>query len=550
MSSRPRLRERQLRAESLAGGLQAPEEAQRNLLEAILRENADTRFGRAHGFSRLADLETYRRSVPIAGFEAFQPHLEAMLRGDRDVLLPGLPVFFARTSGTSGAAKHIGYPANVDTEYHAAIDPMLAFLEEDHPGSTTRALAITGTYQEATAPCGVPIGSASGFVRKMYLDEPFYQLIPEGVWGLTDFDARYYAILRLALAEDLSLLNALNPSSLLTLFHKAEQFGEALTEDLRSGTLNAAPLAVQALAPSLEGRLTPQPLAADRLASSLKASKRFEPTVVWPNLKVVQTWKGGAATHYLRSLRERCPGCVVRPAISGSSEGLLMVPLSGDDWCGGVPALHSSVLEFFPEDQAPEAAAFVPISELTEGPGYRLALTNRRGMYRYLMDDVFVVEGRVARTPVMRFSHRHGLTSSLTGEKLTEQQVTDAFAAATDALALAVTDYQLAPEWGEPPRYLLMIELATAATDAALTQLLAAFEAELAQRNLEYAAKRASHRLSAPQLLVLQRGEFERHRAALAQARGGSDAQVKVAKLRRDLVDRTLLRVDRVFPSG
>jgi hypothetical protein len=425
---------------------------------------------------------------------------------------------------------------------------MMAALERDYPGCTSRALVMTGTYREATAPCGTPIGSASAFARRA-VPGPYMNRLADEVWELADFEARYYAALRCALALEVQVLHALNPSSLLTLFAKAEQYADALVEDLRRGTLTAGPPGAQGLASVLAEHLTPRPELADRFGRSVKANGRFMPREVWPTLRLIQTWKGGAASHYLAALKERCPGCAVRSAVSGSSEGLLLVPLR-DEWVGGVPALSSSVLEFFPEHETPERALPVPLAELSESTGYRVMLTNRRGMYRYVMDDVFIVEGRTASTPVMRFSHRYGQVSSLTGEKLTEPQIDAAVTAANAPVRLQLVDYQVAAEWGEPPRYLLMLELGAAAGEVELRGLLAAFEAALAASNIEYAAKRGSGRLGPPALVVLERGEFERQRRQQALERGGSDAQVKVPKLRRDPVDRTTLRIERAVFSA
>src|SRR5688572_32330758 len=81
--------DRQRRARELTEALGAPEKAQQDLLTTILRENAQTQFGRSHGFSTVRDLEGYRRAVPPAGFDSFQPQIEAMLAGAPDVLVPG-----------------------------------------------------------------------------------------------------------------------------------------------------------------------------------------------------------------------------------------------------------------------------------------------------------------------------------------------------------------------------------------------------------------------------------------------------------------------------
>ena len=196
------------------------------------------------------------------------------------------------------------------------------------------------------------------------------------------------------------------------------------------------------------------------------------------------------------------------------------------------------MIEVLPADVTPSADAVVPFEELRLGGDYRFAITNRRGLYRYLMDDVFHVAEHHLGVPVLHFSHRLGAASSLTGEKLTEA---DAIAGANAALALVdAVDFQVAPEWDDPPRYVLLLELSAPTTDATLAEALRRFEHAMAAANVEYAGKRSSGRLAAPPLLVLRAGTFDHQRRHAAHGR--SDAQVKVARLGSDLVDRDKLQ--------
>jgi hypothetical protein len=536
--------DRRIPEASLRAALKDPTAAQARLLRAILDENARTAYGRTHEFSGIADLKTYRREVPAVSYGDLKSYVDRMMDDEPDVLVPGKPVFFGRTSGTSGTPKHVGYPVTTELEYWSAFAPMLAALERDHPGASVSAMVIGGTYVEGRTSLGVAVGSASGFVRNLpcFEGDPYFHLAPEPVFEIADYEARYYALLRFALAKPLRLLSALNPSTLLTLFAKAEQYADALAHDLAEGTLEAGPVPSREIVPRIPGLLVREPDAAARLRAATGNSARFDPLCAWPDLAVIQTWKGGTSGHYLAALRARCPRCAIRSAMSGSTEGLLLVPLD-DAWAGGVPALTSSVLEFLPEDSEPVSNSFVDVSDLEEGQGYRVALTNRRGLYRYLMDDVFFVESRVDRTPVLRFSHRHGLTSSLTGEKLTEPDVGRASSAAEAATGIRPLEYQLVPEWGEPPRYVLLAEFDARPDLAVVARFLLKFEDGLREANLEYAAKRDSQRLAPPEMLVLEKGGFDRLRSQRAKTRGGSDAQTKIPHLAREFLNREALGV-------
>jgi hypothetical protein len=174
------------------------------------------------------------------------------------------------------------------------------------------------------------------------------------------------------------------------------------------------------------------------------------------------------------------------------------------------------------------------MAELQEGKYYRIALTNHRGLYRQLLEDVFYMEGWHAATPVLQFSHRWGYTASVTGEKLTEQHVVAALAHARDVSGVDFAEAQAAPVWGKPPYYVLMLQPQGEPDEARLRSFLVGFEQRLSQVNLEYRSKRQSERLGPPCLAIVPHAVFLDQR--LQAASGRSDAQVKIPRLRPDRV--------------
>src|SRR5262249_62283819 len=68
----------------------------------------DTDFGREHGFATIREVADFRRQLPIAGYEYFEPYLARVRRGDFRALLADRRVLmFALTSGTTAARKYI-----------------------------------------------------------------------------------------------------------------------------------------------------------------------------------------------------------------------------------------------------------------------------------------------------------------------------------------------------------------------------------------------------------------------------------------------------------
>ncbi len=512
--------------------LRDPERAQRELLLQILRRNAASAYGRARGFAGVDSVDAYRARVPAVDYEPLRALHERACAGEPDVLFAGPPLFEAQTSGTKdGRAKVFAYSAEVAGEYHHYVGPALAAMERDHPGTIDHTLRLTAPGWTRNA-AGILSGFASGFASHVLAGLPTACGVPDEILA-ADFEARYYGVLRLGLQAPVRCLSVITPGVLLTLFRRAHQYGEELARDLEAGTISAGP----ALDARAQGAAVPllraDPAAADRLRRSLRDRGRFVPGDVWPELRVIQAWKGGATGHDLEAIAEVCPGIPIRPQNSGTTEAALLVPLA-DAWTGGVPALLSTVFEFFPADEDPARAAFVPIPELRAGQGYRALVTSERGVYRYALDDVFFVEGVHRGVPVLRYSHRLGLTSSVAGEKLIEVQVAEAARLAAAETGLPLGDFELVPEQGRPYRYLLFAELPLDAAEGELRGFLRAFEDALHRQNPDYDLYRANGSLAPPELAQLAPGELERRRRQLADRTRRSDAQLKTPRLRAE----------------
>src|SRR5262249_13788698 len=100
------------------------------------------------------------------------------------------------------------------------------------------------------------------------------------------------------------------------------------------------------------------------------------------------------------------------------------------------------------------------------------------------------------RTPLVEFLSKGVHFANLTGEKLSEYQVTQSMAEVLRELDLMLTAYSLAPCWDdEQPYYGLFVErgdLADATTGRRLAERL---DGRLRKINVEYASKRDSLRL-------------------------------------------------------
>ncbi len=81
--------------------------AQERVFRKLIAKGRRTAFGRDHHFDRIDSYEAFRRQVPIRDYEGLRAYVERIKEGEKDVLWPGRPRYFAKTSGTTSGAKYI-----------------------------------------------------------------------------------------------------------------------------------------------------------------------------------------------------------------------------------------------------------------------------------------------------------------------------------------------------------------------------------------------------------------------------------------------------------
>ena len=250
---------------------------------------------------------------------------------------------------------------------------------------------------------------------------------------------------------------------------------------------------------------------------------------IWPDLRAVVTWTGGSCKIPLARLAGSLPpGAAVVELGYLASEFQGTVNLdAGRNLC--VPTLCDNLFEFVERDSRETGRDdFLSLHELVEGREYYVFVTTLDGLYRYDMNDIVRVTGRLNGTPCLEFVQKGKGVTSITGEKLYEGQVVDAVMAAAARLGVAAEFFvMLADE--EASGYTLFIE-SGASMPAAGTELAEALDRGLRETNVEYEAKRDSGRLAPVRVRWLAPGAGAAYRAERV-AQGQRDAQFKYLHL-------------------
>lgn len=85
----------------------SPLETQDKVFSELINTASHTIFGKAHNFSTIHNHADFVKHVPIRDYEELKGYVEKVVAGDVDVLWPGKPIYFAKTSGTTSGAKYI-----------------------------------------------------------------------------------------------------------------------------------------------------------------------------------------------------------------------------------------------------------------------------------------------------------------------------------------------------------------------------------------------------------------------------------------------------------
>jgi hypothetical protein len=509
-----------------------PREVQEALRQRILAHHARTAFARDHHFHEIHTLDDFRRRLPIAGYEYFEPYLARVRRGELRALLGDDRVhMFALTSGTTAARKFIPVTPQYLADYRRGWNMWGLRVFRSHAEVRLRPIVqLSSDWQEFHTEAGIPCGNITGLtaatqkriIRWLYC-------VPACTGRLKDAAAKYYVALRLSLPRSVGLIIAANPSTLVSLARAGDQEKEALVRDLYDGTLNSRVDVPADIRAALAGKLRRRhPERARELEAIIRRTGTLYPKDYWPRDCLIGNWTGGSVGAYLRHFPRYFGATPVRDIGLIASEGRMTIPVA-DGTASGLLDIFGHFFEFIPEEEADRPNPVVlGAHELQEGRAYFILLTTWFGLYRYHIHDLVRVTGFHHRTPLLEFLSKGAHFANLTGEKLSEYHVAAAMADALRDLDLSVTAYSLAPCWDdELPYYGLFVERGDLADRRQGLELAARLERRLGQVNVEYAAKRDSLRLGPVRLQPLPTGTWQQwDRQRLART-GGTPEQYK-----------------------
>ncbi|MFH0731690.1 MAG: GH3 auxin-responsive promoter family protein [Candidatus Omnitrophota bacterium] len=513
-----------------------PAKAQETVLFNILRKNKDTAFGKKYNFSSIKSIKDFQQKVPVNTYETLLPFIRRMLRKEKNILIKDKPLYFGITSGTTNRPKFIPVTEYSSKKRAKVMNIWLYYANADHPDMFNgKVLAIVNSATEGYTASGMPYGSESGHAYKNlpWIIRSKY-ILPYEVFCIENYDARYYTILRLGLEHDVTTIATMNPLTILILFQKIERHAKDIIKDINDGTLKESFYITEDIREKIEKTLKPNPARAKELEGMLAQSGALMPKDFWPNLALIDCWKGGTVGIFIDELLKYFPAKTkVRDFGYLSTEARCSIP-RWDEGHAGILTIDSNFYEFvIEEDIKKEKQQYLTVSELEKDKQYCIYLTTPSGLYRYNIADIIRVVGLYNKTPLIEFIQKAQNVSSVTGEKLYESHVIDAMNKARETTGLDMEFFCCCLERKIPPHYSFLIEFIGEPTHSQKKGFLMSMEDNLSRVNIEYKLKRLSQRLDCPKLVVLEKGSFEKfHKSKLQFSR--HDGQFKYSLLKAD----------------
>lgn len=191
-----------------------PVRTQQQVFRYLLNMAKATQFGKAHRFADIKDHKAFVRQVPVRDYEGLNEYIQKVVKGEQDVLWPGQPVYFAKTSGTTSGIKYI--PITKDSiPYHiaAARDALLNYIH--HTGKSQfldRKLIFLSGSPEIEKKNGIYVGRLSGIVNHHV---PAYlrtnQMPTYATNCIDDWETKLDQIVEETLHQDMSLISGIPP---------------------------------------------------------------------------------------------------------------------------------------------------------------------------------------------------------------------------------------------------------------------------------------------------------------------------------------------------
>ena len=191
-----------------------PVATQEKVFKQLIASAKKTSFGIDHSFNEIKNQNDFIKRVPIRSYEDLKLYIERVRSGETNVLWPGKPIYFAKTSGTTSGAKYIPITkASAPFHLNSSRDAMFYYINETGKTEFLRKkiIFLQGS-PELEEKNGIKIGRLSGITAHMTPKYLKGNVMPSWKTNcIEDWEKKVCAIAKETTKEDMSIIGGIPP---------------------------------------------------------------------------------------------------------------------------------------------------------------------------------------------------------------------------------------------------------------------------------------------------------------------------------------------------
>ena len=202
-----------------------PVESQNEVFKNLIASAKNTQFGTDHNFSSIEIYADFIKNIPIRDYEDLKPYIKKVVNGEPDILWPGKPLYFAKTSGTTSGAKYIPLTKeSMPFHIEAARNAILLYIHETRNATfvSGKMIFLQGSpiLEEKN---GINFGRLSGIVAHFVPNYLQKNRMPSWETNcIEDWETKVNAVVDETINEDMTVISGI-PSWVQMYFEKLKE---------------------------------------------------------------------------------------------------------------------------------------------------------------------------------------------------------------------------------------------------------------------------------------------------------------------------------------
>ena len=189
-------------------------EYQNKIMSSLVNNAKNTLFGKDHFFQKISTYEDFKKNIPIRDYEGLKNYMSLIRDGKKNILWPGKPIYFCKTSGTTSGTKYIPLTKeSISCHLNPARDAILSYINETKNTSIVdgKMIFLQGSPKLGKT-SGILTGRLSGIVAHHI---PFYlkkNRLPSFKNNCIEkWEEKVDAIVDETIEKDMSLISGIPP---------------------------------------------------------------------------------------------------------------------------------------------------------------------------------------------------------------------------------------------------------------------------------------------------------------------------------------------------